>query len=1127
MKKYTLPIHLLCKRQCLDKFFNVMRLSTLGLFACAFASYAADMDAQTAKVNITNSRMTIGAFIEQVEKETGYMFVYNKRDVDANRTVSLESGSKSVADCLNRVFDGSGIKYVFDDDYIVLTKRGEKQILSVSQQVGKTVAGMIVDETGLPIIGANVVEKGTTNGTVTDIDGKFSINVSSEDAILIISYIGYIEQQFSVGTQKKWPLVLKEDSQSLDEVVVIGYGTTSAKKMVSAVTSVKGETLQDLPFPSVMSTLQGRAAGVIVQNQGGEPGNTPKISIRGGGNPLYVIDGVISPDGWEFQTIDPNDIESISVLKDAASLAVYGSRAADGIILVKTKEGKKGKRTISYTFNAQYSQPTILPEKIDAYTYASTQNSVAMSEGLGEYYSYSQEELDIIKNQTDPFKYPNTDWYSLGLKNFAPEYRHSLSMTGSQKDVNYYLSLGIFDQGSLYNSDALDYTRYTVRSNLSTLFEEIGLKVSLNMNGAYEKRKNTSFSSGVIWDHLRNRSPLEPAYNENGTLSTIADNPLMEMDARSGYAKNDGVVVNTQLAADWNVPGIKGLSLGAMFNYRLNYSHVKNLTARAPQYNQDGSLLQVTKPKLREEAYFNDYYNVELNAGFMRTFADVHSIDAKAVFTVSENNGSYFWASRRDYLSTNVDQLFAGSSTSMENSGSASEGGRMGLVGRVKYDYDNRYYIEGSFRYDGSDNFAPGHRWGFFPSVALGWDITEEPFFQSLNFDNINLLKLRGSYGQMGTESGVNRFGYLSTYKMVENAICINGELLAGFNEGKLTSPELLSWYTRNSLNYGIDVSFFNHRLKGSVDYFFYVTKGGLVSPNDRYTTPLGASLPQIKSDQEHRREGFEMLLNWSDEINSDFHYSIGTNMTYYNNLYVKNPGEAESTTKNPWKRGIHQTDYYSIALIDNGLYQNVEQILGTPRRLASTETRLGDIAYQDINGDGKIDAEDQVRYGMPSAPHFTYGIDFLFSYKGFTLSGLFYGTGKRHMEFGISGKKCEAFHLRDKYQLDYWREDNIDATFPRLASYASANGSNNQAYSSFWIRNASYLRLKNLTLEYDFKYKLLKNIKWLSACKVNLTGTNLFTISDVSDYWDPETASTQGGYPVQRVYSLGVTVGF
>ena len=1097
----------------------------IGLKKAAYVAMACcclhgTLNAQSIVLKMNN--VTVKQAMNELEKKNGYSFVFSSSDLDINKKVSIKVENDSVDEALRQLLNGQKVAYEIQGKNIIIRK--------ITPMPGNTkkvkVTGKVTDANGEAIIGASIMEKGTANGVVTDLDGNFVLDLA-ENGTLAISYIGYNTQEIVIKGKRNFNIVLKEDTKTLDEVVVIGYGSTSAKKMVASVTSVKGEKLQNLPFANVTSTLQGRASGVIVQNEGGEPGSNPKISIRGGGNPIYVIDGVIRNDAWEFQTLNPNDIESLSVLKDAASLAVYGSRAADGIILVKTKEGRKGKTSIVYTFNAQYSQPTILPDRLDALTYANVQNQAAMNDGLGEYKVYSREELEIIKNQSDPYKYPDTDWYDLGLKNFAPEYRHSLSMTGNQKNINYYISLGTFEQGSLYKSDALDYSRYNLRSNVNTTFEEIGLKVAFNINAAYEKKKYPSYSAGAIWDHLNYHKPTELAYNPDGTLSSISDHPLMEMDKRSGYNKNDGLYVNTQFVADWALPWVKGLSLGTMLNYRLNASHVKNLAARAPQYGLDGTQVVVAKPTLKEEAYFGDTYNFELNASYQHTFADQHSIDAKFVFTASENNGSYFWASRKDYLSTAVDQLFAGSSVGMQNSGNAEEGGRMGLVGRLKYDFANRYYIEGSFRYDGSDNFAPGHRWGFFPSMALAWDITEEPFFKNLELNNVNLLKLRGSYGETGTETNVNRFGYLSVYNLVENAVCIGGNLQPGFNEGDLVAPDQLTWYTRRSLNYGVDAAFMNNRLKGSLDYFFYVTKGGLTSPQDRYTTPLGKKLPQIKSDNEHRREGFELSLRWNDKIGSDFYYEVGTNMTYYNNLSVVDQSETLSDLKNPYIRRTHQTDFYGKVLIDNGLYQTPEQILGVPRRLQSSATKLGDIVYQDINGDGKIDGEDQIRYGMPTAPHFTYGIDFNFSYKGFSLSGLLYGTGKRNMEFGTTTKKGESVWVMNDYQLDYWRENNRNATFPRISTEAKVNGGNNEQTSTFWIKNASFLRLKNLSLEYDFKYKLLRNANWLSTCKVNVTGTNLFTLSGVTDYFDPETASTQGGYPTQRVYSLGVTIGF
>lgn len=792
---------------------NTKILALSSLVFCAGEVYA-----QQQVIRLPEKAMTLQEIFKQIEKQTQMSVDYNNNKVtDAVRKKKMNIDGGNIQEVLDKALAGSGLSYRIEGNHIVIFQQPK----SVTGQK-RTVSGVIVDAAGEPIIGGTVQEKGTTNGTITDFDGKFTLTVP-EGALLSISYVGYQTQEVTVdGSDIK--VKLREDTEMLDEVVVIGYGTSSAKKMVSAVTAVKGEKLQGLPESNMLSSLQGRASGVVIQNQGGEPGSTPKISIRGGGTPVYVIDGVIASE-WDFNTLNADDIESMSILKDAASLAVYGSRAADGIVLVKTKEGKKGKTSINYSFNAQFSQPTILPKRLDSYTYATVQNQAAEYDGMGEYAIFSPEELDLLQNQTDPYRYPNTNWYDLGLKNFAPEYRHSLSVNGNQKNLNYYVSLGMFEQGSLYTSDALNYSRYTLRSNVNTTFEEIGLKVGLNVNGAMEKKKYPGFSANSIWEHLNSKNPTDIAFNPDGTLNSISDNPMMEMDERSGYAKNDGMFVNTQLLAEWAVPWVKGLSLGTMFNYRLNATHAKTLNARAPQYGLDGTPLQVANPTLTEQANFGSQYNFELNASFLRTFADVHTIDAKAVFTASENEGFNFQAYRKDYLSTAVDQLFAGSSIGMTNTGNSEEGGRMGLVGRVKYDYASRYYIEGSFRYDGSDNFAPGHRWGFFPSVALAWDITEEPFFKNLELKNVNLLKLRGSYGQTGTESGVNRFGYLSTYSLVENAICIGGNLYSGFNEGALVSPELLSWYTRDSYNYGLDYAFFQHRLKGSVDYFFYIGK--------------------------------------------------------------------------------------------------------------------------------------------------------------------------------------------------------------------------------------------------------------------------------------------------------------
>ena len=1126
MKKNLLLLFNLINYIELKHTIRIMKIITVLTLIIVCQINAVTSHSQSATVNITGNNLSLKELIQEIEKQTDYLFMYSEKEINLQKRLNVNAKNTSVSKVLDEAFVNSPIEYYFNEGYISLYMKGN----SVNQN-NKKITGIIKEASGEPVVGANVMVKGSNNGTVTGLDGRFSLEVP-EKSTLSISYLGYLPQEIVIGNKTEFSITLKEDTQLLDEVVVIGYGTTSTRKMASAVTAVKGEKLQDLPFNDLSSTLQGRATGVIVQNQGGEPGSNSKISIRGGGDPVYVIDGVIST-SWDFNTLNPVDIESLSVLKDAASLAVYGSRAADGIILVKTKQGAQGKTSITYTFNAEYSQPTKLIKQLDAYTYASTMNKGAMYDGLPDFHQYTQEEMVKIQNQTDPL-YPDVDWVDLGLKNFAPQYRHTLSMNGSGKLVNYYLSLGMLDQGSLFAANSLDYNRYTIRSNVNTTFDKIGLTVGLNLNGAIEKKNSPYTSSGMAWGHLYRVNALTPAYNEDGTYSSATDHPLVDMDKGSGYNKNSKKFINTQLVADWNLPWVQGLALGTMFNYRVSDEFTKEFNTRAAQYYPSGAIYPTAKPTLKEKADFKESYNFEVNASYMNTFNNNHTIDAKAVFTVSENNGDNFWTSRKDYLSSAVDQLFAGSPAGILNDGSGEEGGRMGVVGRLKYDYKNRYIVEGSFRYDGSDNFASGYRWGFFPSGAVAWALSEEPFFKGLNWKSVDLIKLRASYGQTGTENGVNRFGYMPVYDLDKNIMVVGGNLQSGFSEGKLVSPTLLSWYTRNSLNYGIDMAFLNNRLKSTADYFFYVTKGGLMSPGDRYTTPLGKDLPQIKSNSEQRREGVEFSVRWGDRVGKDFTYDLGFNMTYFNNLWKVKADESNSDLMNPWRRTTNQTDFYDVRLISQGYYQTVEQILNSARRPQSSELKFGDIAYKDINGDGKIDDQDKTRVGNASMPHFTYGFDFAFGYKGFALSGLFYGTGKRNMELSSQYKGSKPLYTA---QLNYWREDNRNAEFPRLSASNSRNGDNNIQGSDFWLKNASFLRLKNLQLSYDFKYSVLKHVSWLNTCRVNLSGANLFTISGINKFYDPETpnidsyggtyATDGSAYPVQRVVSFGLTVGF
>ncbi len=995
--------------------------------------------------------------------------------------------------------------------------------VAVTQQKARKVTGTITDETGEALIGVSVKVKDSTVGTITDFEGHFTLE-ASPGSTLEISYIGYKTEYVTVG-DAPIQLKMKEDSQALDEVIVVGYGTTSTRKMVGAVTSMKTDKIDQLPFSNTAAALQGRTPGVIIQQNGAEPGSTPTISIRGGGTPLYVIDGVVR-DAQDFNSLSSSDIDKISILKDASATAVYGARAGNGIVLVQTKRGREGQTKIEYTGGIDFSAPTVLPDRVNTYDYTNAANQAAAYDGIDPI--YSQELIETL---------PNTDWQDLALKKQAIQHRHNLSFSGKKGGVNYYTAFGVLDQGSIFREGHNNsFRRYNLRSNVSTTFDKIGLEVGMNLDAAWERRHPTVKGNYVVWRDIMSAKPTIAAYNPDGTYSSLSLHPLAYLDKRSGYINQDDKYANAQMYANWNVPFVKGLKAGVTANFRISDYNSKTFNANAPQYTADGTLIAKEDRSLSMSNTWGWTNSFDINVQYGKTIGK-HNFEVQGVYSFQQTFSENFWASRENFISSDFDQLFAGDASTQKNSGFAEKSARVGYVGRLKYDYGGKYLFEGNFRVDGSDNFPKDKRFGFFPSAAIAWVVSEESFMKELNAKNIlNFFKVRASYGQVGLEgleglSGDDyrnmRFRYITAYSLNSKAYVIDGKFVPGFSEGPLVSEDL-SWYTKDVLDIGVDLATLQNRLSAGFDYFYYRTKGYLISPKNRYTTPLGKDLPQVKSNSVHRRAGFELNLRWKDEV-KDFHYEVGVNMTRYNELWETKEDEAMSSLMNPKKRITHTKNYYGTALHSLGLYQNADQILDNPRRESASALKPGDIAYQDINGDGKIDSEDQIRIGKPTFPSFSYGIDFSLDYKGFFVNGLLQGTGQRYraLDEFMRGTHTEA--LTYKYQLDFWRPDNTGAKFPRLSNSTGLNGDNNYGVGSdFWYHNAAYLRLKSLQIGYDFKKTLLKDSKIFSAMRLSVMGTNLFTISGVNDYYDPELNANNGyAYPTQRTYSIVLNVGF
>lgn len=1109
-----------------NRIFVVMRFSILFFFLSFWGATAASSYSQVTKLNLEVNG-TVLEVLKAIESQSEFTFVYKQNEIKLDDNVSIDLQNKTISEVLDVLLHDKSLAYKITDRHIVLFKKGE-----IHQESTTVVTGRIIDEFGEPVIGANVLVKNEEGiGTTTDMDGKFTLDLEGyKEPVLVISFIGYTSQEVVVGKKRTLNIILKEDSKALEEVVVIGYGKNSKRNLTSAVSTVNTDKIKNVPVANVTHALAGRAAGLIVTSSGGGLNKKSTISIRGGGQPIVVIDGFVS-DYNDFVNLNSDDIESMTVLKDAAAAAVYGQRAGNGVLVVKTKNGLKGLR-VDYSFNQNWSEPTYLEKKLDSYERAVFDNTVRDMYDLEP--RWTEEEVEKYRTGSDPYNYPNTDWQKIMLRNLTPESKHSLAVRGGSEFNKFYVSFQAYNQKSMYKADTEWYKRYNVRMNEVSEFKDLGLKLTFGLDGYISTMRSprSQYSSGYwqTWGHIQNCGPMGLAYNKDGQIYVGYDNPVAEVSPESGYTKFDNKMITGLFNAEWDVYGVEGLKLKVGGNYRYGMYDGKTWNKTAPQYDLEGNKGPDFPVSLNYSSNYSRMWTTQYFADYNRSFMDeTHNVSATLGYEQSYSFYRGFDALRKNYIFM-IDQMGAGPSDTMENSGSEMESGSAGLVARAAYNYKKKYYIEGSLRHDGSDLFPKDRRWGNFFSGSAAWAVSEESFFQPLKERNIlNFLKLRASYGQVGM-ADVSRFSYLTSYGLTERGYVLDGKIVPTFSEGALISDDI-TWYTTNSTDIGFDFNTLGERLSGSFDYFYMKTTGYLTSPsNVGYTDPLGLSLPKVKSDGEHRRAGYEFNLSWKDHF-GDFNYEVGANFTYFDQLVATAWDEDLASQKNPYQRKVQQTGYYGTGYTNLGYYQNADQTMNLPRRDGSSNLVAGDIIYKDMNGDGFIDGADQWRIGKNNFPRGNYGIYANLSYKGFSANILFQGATSRDMyiEDVIRGQSTGGYTIVYPYQLDYWMPDNRDAKFPRIAMNSSINGNNNYVTSDFWLVNGRYIRLKSLQIGYDFRTVLLKNVKWLYKCQVMLSGQNLFTISPATKYgFDPENGSTNNyDYPMQRVYSISLNLGF
>jgi TonB-linked SusC/RagA family outer membrane protein len=966
------------------------------------------------------------------------------------------------------------------------------------------------------------------------VDGNFSLT-TAENAVLQISFIGYITQEIGVsstGGGKSLIIKLLEDSQALEEVVVVGYGTQRKGNLTGSISTVKAAEISVAPVASTTNALAGRLPGLISQQSSGQPGSdAASLSIRGFGEALIIVDGIETG----FNTIDANQIESISILKDG-SASIYGSRAGNGVILVTTKRGSEQKPTI--TLNTSYTMQgvTNMPKTASAGQYAEMAREEWIQSGRPEATApFTEEQIRKYYEGTDP-QYPNTNWYDELVRDWAPQQQHNLSVRGGNEMIKYYGFLGYMDQQTMFKKNGGDYNRYNLQSNIDAQIIE-GLTLQLDLSAIFNSSIFTArgmhAGDNSVWQDLWNTLPTCPATLPDPSKISWADGQgtggahVSSNYDLYGASRNSSQNLKGTGVLTYSIPRVEGLSAKLFVNYMRNYSKSSTFSKPVEFYRYDilsntytlaGAL--GSQAQMRVNQSQSSMLTTQLSLNYDRVFARVHHLAAMALYEGIDYGSEWISAGRDGYLSTAIEQLFAGNSETATNGGAASEMGRSSFVSRLNYSYMDKYLLETTLRMDASAKFAPKKRWGYFPGISFGWRISQEDFMKRVSL--VDDLKIRVSYGSSGND-GVGNFQYLSGYA-INGIYLLGGSVRQGIRSTGMANPDL-TWEKIDIYNAGADWSLLNRTLYGTVEAFYRMRSG---IPANRLTTlpnTFGASLPSENLNSLNDR-GFEFSLGTARKY-GDFSFDVNGNISWSRAKW-EHYEEAERTDPDESRLYIASGKWTDrrIGYRSDGLFSSQAEIDALPfdQDLRGNATlRPGDIRYIDDNGDGKLDWRDQVVLGPGTSPHWMYGINLNVKYGNFDFATLFQGAFGYYTHIVLlHGNK---FNSEQIYNLR-WTESNSDAhaLIPRLGG-----ASTNNLTSDYRLKSAGYLRLKTLSFGYNIPSELLRAIH-IRQARFYLSGINLLTLDRLRRYnIDPEMPDGQGGYyyPQQRTVSMGLNVSF
>lgn len=1122
-----------------------MKKILIKLVVClSFAVWTVPLNAQ---VTVHIDSMPLTEALKKLEEQTGYSFFYSNVLPDKDAVVSVKSNNKDIAAVMDQLLDGLAVSYKINEDKQIALYADEPEVVEQTKPTERTVSGVVYDSDGLPVIGAGVMVKGSLHGTVTDEDGRWTLELEDDNVTLEISSMGYQSQSVAVKGRSDFTVTLTSDTQYLDEVVVVGYGTQKKVNLTGSVSMVTSEDMASRPVSNMSSGLQGLLPGVTVVNASGQPGASgTTIRVRGVGtignaNPLILIDGIEG----DLSTINPEDIESVSVLKDAASASIYGARAANGVLLVTTKKmndnpgAAKDNAKVTFGAYAGIQTPTRLPQMCDAIEFMTLDNEARQN--VGTAIGWLEDSFKKVTDNTDPNYFANTDWLDEVLNSYAPQQNYSLSLNGGIGSSGYMLSYRYFDQKGLTVGSSTGEQRHNVRFKMNTKLID---RLTLSSNISYTSRKVTSpinsltSGGGAIYNAMR-IAPNAPVRYTDGTWAYGGGNTNPVAILNDGGRSN----VSTEefsLLEVLKLDILKGWDVTATYNLTSTNGYKDILKKTITFVNpEDKSVNVYASPNSLKNV---DLKNVQqtfiIQSNFDITFGK-HNVSGVAGMSQEWYEARMFEASRTNLSTEFEPTLNLGDPSTMSNNATYSSWALRSGFGRVSYNYDERYLLEANIRYDLSSRFHKSVRGGWFPSVSAGWRISEE-HFMSFAKSIVDNLKIRGSWGMLGNQYvGSSDYPYMSVLEAFTSGLSLIGTSAStGYAPSTLANPNL-TWEHIKMVNAGVDVALLQNRLTMSFDWFNKDTEGILLKLN--YPAQIGPKPSEQNAGKVNNR-GWEFDLNWRDQ-RGEFYYGIGFNISDVKNKIVDLAGNAPDLSGYQIRMVGYPIDafygYKAIGLMTPEDFkisdtQNHNYSLPKVPVILGNDYQPGDIKYEDISGpdgkpDGRITPEyDKVVLGS-NIPRYTYTVRGDLGWKGIDFSFVIQGVGK--CDGYLEGTARHAFQDMAAYpQKVHLERYNVitnpdpDALYPRL-TYNT--GFNQNTFSTYWMENASYMRLKNVQIGYTFPEKWMKKAR-IDNLRVYLSGDNLLTVSDFFYAYDPETPVSKGGYyPQVKTVVLGLNITF